>query len=127
MSIYLIASYSIKPKSSVRTQLAGWMNNPNNVSYDESVAISRKIKPKDLQMSKIIIDFTHRKIVKNGWADNRTFEDLFNYFYQGYPNYINPILKELGYSVHTIDRAVATTAEVTDVTPQPTGTSLSSS
>jgi len=125
MSIYLIASYSIKPKSGVRTQRAGWMDNTNNVSYDEGIAIARRIKTRDLQMSKIILDFTERKIVKNGWGDGRTFEELFSYFYQGYPNYINPILKELGYSVQTTDRSVPE-AETTEVTPQSVGTSISS-
>lgn len=125
MSIYLIASYSIKPKLGVRTQHAGWMDHTNNVSYDESIAIARRIKTRDLQMSKIILDFTERKVVKNGWGDGRTFEDLFSYFYQGYPNYINPIINELGYSVQTTDRSVQV-AEVTEIAPPAMGTSISS-
>jgi len=125
MSIYLIASYSMKPKSSVRTQRAGWMATPDNISYDESIAIARKIKLKDHQTSKIILDFTKRVVVKNTWNDGRSFEEMFSYFYNGYPQYINPILKELGYSVQTTDRSVPE-AEITEVTPQSVGTSISS-
>lgn len=124
MSIYLIAQYSIRPQRNVKTQLAGWMSDPNNVSYDESIAIARKLKPRDHQTSKIILDFTDRKVVKNTWNDGKSFDELFSYFYQGYPNYINPILKELGYSVETTDRS-AQEAEVAQV--QPAGTSISSS
>jgi hypothetical protein len=124
MSIYLIAQYSIRPQRNVKTQQAGWMSNPNNVSYDESIAIARKLKPRDHQTSKIILDFTDRKVVKNTWNDGKSFDELFSYFYQGYPNYINPILKELGYSVETTDRS-AQEAEVAQV--QPAGTSISSS
>jgi hypothetical protein len=115
----------MKPKSSVRTQRAGWMATPDNISYDESIAIARKIKLKDHQTSKIILDFTKRVVVKNTWNDGRSFEEMFSYFYNGYPQYINPILKELGYSVQTTDRSVPE-AEITEVTPQSVGTSISS-
>lgn len=126
MSIYLIAQYSIRPQRTAKTQLAGWMTQPGNISYDESIAIARKLKPRDHQMSKIILDFTDRRIVKNTWNDGKSFEELFSYFYQGYPNYINPILKELGYSVETTDRSVQE-ADVVEVAPQHMGSSLSSS
>jgi len=126
MSIYLIASYSIRPQRTVKTQKAGWMTNPSNISYDESIAIARKLKPRDHQTSKIILDFTDRRVIKNTWNDDKSFEELFSYFYQGYPNYINPILKELGYEIETTSNNVPT-ADVTEVAPQATGSSLSSS
>ena len=125
MSIYLIASYSMKPKSSARTQRSGWMANPGNISYDESIAIARKLKPRDHQTSKIILDFTDRRVIKNTWNDDKSFEELFSYFYQGYPNYINPILKELGYEIETTSNDVPT-ADVTEFVTQATGSSLSS-
>jgi len=125
MSIYLIATYSMKPKSGTRTQRAGWMDNPDNISYDEGIAIARKIKLKDHQTAKIILDFTKRVVVKNTWNDGRSFEEMFSYFYNGYPQYINPILNELGYSVQTTDRSVPE-AEITEVVPQSVGTSISS-
>jgi hypothetical protein len=115
----------MKPKSSARTQRAGWMANPGNISYDESIAIARKLKPRDHQTSKIILDFTDRRVIKNTWNDDKSFEELFSYFYQGYPNYINPILKELGYEIETTSNDVPT-ANVTEFAPQATGSSLSS-
>jgi len=115
----------MKPKSSARTQQAGWMANPGNISYDESIAIARKLKPRDHQTSKIILDFTDRRVIKNTWNDDKSFEELFSYFYQGYPNYINPILKELGYEIETTSNDV-TTADVIEFAPQATGSSLSS-
>ena len=126
MSIYLIAQYSIRPQRNVKTQQAGWMANPNNISYDESIAIARKIKTKDHQTAKIILDFTKRVVVKNTWNDGRSFEEMFSYFYNGYPKYIDPILAQLGYSVKTIDKSIET-ANVTEVTlPQTAGSSISS-
>ena len=127
MSIYLIAQYSIRPQRTVKTQHAGWMSNPSNISYDESIAIARKLKPRDHQTSKIILDFTDRRVIKNTWNDGKSFDELFSYFYQGYPNYINPILKELGYEVNTSNVTVPE-ADVTEVVqPQTVGSSLSSS
>ena len=126
MSIYLIAQYSLKPQRTAKTQKSGWMADSNNISYDESIAIARKLRPRDHQTSKIIIDFTDRKVIKNTWNDGKSFEELFSYFYQGYPNYINPIMRELGYEVKTTSNDVPV-ADVTEVAqPQVMGSSLSS-
>lgn len=121
MSIYLVAKYAMRPKQHVRTQKKGWMEDNNNFTYDESIAIARSLKKNDIQTSKIILDLSKREVFKNSWSNGKTFDELFSHFYQGYPDYINPIMNQLGYNVveqpsNIIDTP---TPEVTpEVTPQ---------
>jgi hypothetical protein len=42
--IYLIAYYLIKPKDPRRTKEAGYITNPDNFEYDESINITRGVK-----------------------------------------------------------------------------------
>lgn len=98
-SIYLIAYYTITPKERVRTAQPGWMDNPNNVSWNEQIAIARKVKPRDLQMAKVILDLGNRTVYRNTWRHDVSFDDLFEHFYNGYQKYLDPVIKELGYEM----------------------------
>lgn len=96
MSIYLVAYYFTKPKSTrVKTSRPGWMTQPGAVAYDEQVALSKKITNKDLTTAKVILDMGQKKIVKNGWMTNVNFDDLFLYYYGNYPQYTKDIMEKL--------------------------------
>jgi hypothetical protein len=92
--IYLVAFYSMKPKRHVRTEVAGWMKDPNNIRWDESVEITRGLK-KNAVNGKILLNLSQKKIEKNGWADNKTFNDLFKYFFKGYHSYITEVMTQI--------------------------------
>ena len=92
--IYLVAFYSMKPKRHVRTEVAGWMKDPNNIRGDESVEITRGLK-KNAVNGKILLNLSQKKIEKNGWADNKTFNDLFKYFFKGYHSYITEVMTQI--------------------------------
>jgi hypothetical protein len=95
-NLYLVAYYIVRPKNKkVRTQLEGWMKKPDSVSYDEQVAITRRLNNNDLSMAKIILDMKNKKVVKNGWLNNTSFDDLFLYFYKNYPQYTKEIMERL--------------------------------
>lgn len=88
-SIFLIAHYYIRPKSArTQTQIKGWMKDADNVSYDEQVAVAKRLKTNDYSTAKIILDLKGKKIVKNGWQTDATFDQLFGYFLNNYPQYI---------------------------------------
>lgn len=96
MSIYLVAYYFTKPKTPrVKTNREGWMTQPNAVAYDEQVALSKKITNKDLSTAKVILDMGQKKIVKNGWMNNVSFDDLFLYYYGNYPQYTKEVMEKL--------------------------------
>lgn len=95
-SIYLVAYYYQKPKTSrVRTSRAGWMNDQNNVAWDEQVAVCRQLKNRDLTTAKIILDLVRKQVVRNGWANQRSFDELFQHFQQGYPQYTTEIMNQI--------------------------------
>ena len=112
-SVYLVAYYTMKPKSHrVQTQVKGWMDNQDNVAWDEQVGITTKLKSKDISMAKVILDLSNRNVYRNGWNNGKGFDDLFEHYYQGYQRYLDPVIKELGYEMVPNEQAVEVAAEV---------------
>ncbi len=93
-NIYLVAQYFMKPKAHVRTHVKGWMNNPDNIRYDEKVEISRGLRSKDVN-AKIILDLTNKRVEKNGFATDRPFDEIFKYFFANYNEYIIKVMGQL--------------------------------
>lgn len=93
-NIYLVAQYYMKPKAHVRTHVKGWMNNPENIRYDEKVEISRGLRTRDLN-AKIILDLTNKQIHRNGFATDRPFDEIFKYFFANYNEYIIKVMTQL--------------------------------
>ncbi len=87
-SIYLIANYTALPKDPSKTKIAGYITNPENVVYDELVYVRKGLRDKDTKNS-VILDLTDEKIVKNIFNVDKTYSELFEYFYSGYTEYIN--------------------------------------
>jgi len=94
-SIYLVATYYMKPRSRVNTQLKGWMNDQENIAYDEKVDITRNLKKSDLSTAKVILDLKKKSVVRNGWNNDLDFDKIFEYFHNGYPQYTNSVMGEL--------------------------------
>lgn len=92
-----MAHYSMRPKPNIKTSSAGWMNDPNNIMYDEQVAITNGLKKHDLTYAKVILNLNTRTVERNTWKSEKTFDALFEYFYAGYPTYLDPVVNMLGY------------------------------
>lgn len=95
--IYLVAFYTMRPKYKNITQKSGWMNDPDNISYDESINIVLKLKNKDITTAKVILDLLNKTVVRNSWNSGKTFDELFEYYREGYPQYLEPMARQLGY------------------------------
>lgn len=96
MSIYLVAYYFQKPSNNrVKTQLAGWMKNSNNVSWDEQVAITKNLRNRDISTAKIILDMRNQRVVKNGWGTSQSFDDFYDYFNKSYPQYTKEVMEQV--------------------------------
>lgn len=99
-SVYLIAYYSVKPKDSrVNTSQKGWMSQDGNVAYDEQITVAKRLKTKDLQMAKVILDLSERTVFRNSWNNGKGFDDLFEHYYSGYQKYLDPVIDQLGYEM----------------------------
>lgn len=97
-SIYLIAKYTGRPKDPSQTAKAGYINNPENVEYEEQVYVTRGLRDKDLQ-NQVVLNLTEEKIVKNTFKSGATFEQAFTHFYEGYSEYINDCVNQLNETV----------------------------
>lgn len=94
-NLYLVAYYHIKPKNPNRTKEAGYMKDPTNFDYEESINITRGLKTRDSTTAKVILDLTEQNVVSNKFNDNRDFPSLLAHFQEGYPKYLNPLLAQL--------------------------------
>lgn len=85
-SAYLIAYYYARPRQDrrVRTHRAGWMS-AETVNLDEKIILAGRLKDRDLSMSRVILDFANKKVVKNTFLKGEGFQDLFMYFLSNYP------------------------------------------
>ena len=92
--IYLAAFYFMHPRRHIKTSVKGWMDDPNNVQWDEKVEITRGEKKNSLT-AKIVLDLSTKTVVRNSWGDNRSFDDLFKYFFKGYHQYITQVMTKL--------------------------------
>lgn len=94
-SIYLIAHYTAKPKDPRQTHKPGYMKDPANLSYDEQVQVSTRLRQKDINMAKIIMNLTSKTVDKNSFNSNKDFNELFKYFFKGYHKYITDVMVQL--------------------------------
>jgi hypothetical protein len=94
-AIHLIAFYVQKPRAGVQTQVAGWNKNPDNFQYDERIEFTRGLSGKDRQYAGVILNLAEKTIVYNKFGDKKTFDDLFKYFLEGYPEYVIQTMAQL--------------------------------
>ena len=63
-------------------------------TINEEVSVSRRIRPNDIQMCNVIMDYKHRKVEKcfiEGKVLDTDFERLHEYYKKIYPNYISQL------------------------------------
>ena len=92
-NIYLVAQYVQMPKQGVNTSKKGWMENPDNLRWDERVIISRGVKKRD-QHAQVLLDLSEKRVERNSFTD-RPFDELFDYFFANYSQYITQVMTQL--------------------------------
>lgn len=73
---------------------------------DEAVAVSKKIKPADLQTCNVIIDYAAKKVQKcviEGKVVDTDFERMDAYYKQVYPNLIQQLEKEAAITANSLN------------------------
>jgi hypothetical protein len=83
-----------KPKNPRQTSRAGYMQDPNNIQYDENVAIVRGWRDRYMQQS-VVLDLTNERVVKNSFTPGKTFEELFAHYHEGFGEYIEQTVNDL--------------------------------
>jgi hypothetical protein len=83
---YLLLTYYTKPDGKI----------------DESMAVSRNIKQRDIQTCNIILDFKKLQVVKasmGGAAVPRDFNRIVEYYHKHYASTIERLFAENGYEI----------------------------
>ena len=93
-NIYLVAFYSMKPRPGVKTNVKGWMNDPANITYDETIEISRGLK-KNSANAKVVLNMSNRSVDRNTWGTERSFDEYFKYFFKGWHQYLTAVMTQL--------------------------------
>lgn len=94
--LHLVAFYVQKPRRGVQTQIAGWMNNPDNIQYDERVEFTKGLSGKDQQYAGVILNLNAKTVVQNRYnKEQRDFDSLFKYFLEAYPKEVATVMAEL--------------------------------
>jgi hypothetical protein len=84
---YLILTYFQKPDGKI----------------DESMAVSKNLKTRDLQCANVILDFKKLEVVKasmNGEQVPKDFDKIVTYYMQFYEKIITRLFNENGYEVN---------------------------
>lgn len=94
---YLLLTYYKKPDGKI----------------DESMAVSQRIKPSDLQTANVILDFKKLEVIKasmGGTVVPRDWDRILSYYHQHYASTIERLLKENGYEIVKDDPPAETDA-----------------
>ena len=91
---YLICNYIMVPKNPSITSVPNQQKDPNNVQYDEQVFFDSKIRTKD-ESASVILNMETKTIEKNRLDEKLTYDQLHDYFYKAYKQYMDPVLKAL--------------------------------
>ena len=126
-NVFLVAKYFAKPKDRRMSSVKGYMQNPDNVQWDEQVEIIAGNKPNVFATAKIVLNITEQKVERNGFAgSNKSFSELFEYFYTASPKEIGRSLLAHGIRVEkpvddTVQQNVQAEGEASPG-PEPTAT-----
>ena len=92
--IHLVAFYVIKPKDPKKTKIKGYMTNPDNHQYDERIEFTKGLNPKDQTYAGVVLNLNTKTVLKNKFG-TKTFDELFKYFLEAYPQYIIQVMAQL--------------------------------
>ena len=94
LNIYLVANYVARPKDPKRTSEKGYMANPDNIQWDEQMFVARGFRDRYMQNS-VVLDLTEEKIIKNSFRTEKSFEEIFKHYHDGFAEYIEQTVNDL--------------------------------
>lgn len=92
--IYLVASYIQRPRNPKMTHIKGYIKDPANLRWDEAFTITRGVKKRD-QNAQILLDLTDKRVEKDSFGSERSFDDIFYYFFVNYHKQLVPVMSQI--------------------------------
>jgi hypothetical protein len=81
-----------------------YVTRPNG-QIDEATAVTKNLKPRDLQTANVILDFQLQQVVKctmNGIVVPKDWDRIVSYYYQHYTNIIERLFTENGHPINIV-------------------------
>jgi hypothetical protein len=97
--VYITAKYYAKPRNPRQTYKVGYMKDDANIQHDETIDVTLGLKNKDLESARIILNVSKQVITKNSFGGDKTFHDLFSYFYLNNREEIGDALARAGITI----------------------------
>lgn len=92
--IYLVATYYQKPKNPKMTSIKGYMKDPANIRWDESMTVTRGVKRKDMH-AQVVLDLTTKQVERNSFDTGKSFDEVFRYFITNYHKDLVPVMAQI--------------------------------
>lgn len=70
------------------------MDNFDNITYDESIEITRGVK-KNSSIAKVILNLSKKSVDRNTWGTARSFDEYFKHYFMGYHKYVTTVMTQL--------------------------------
>jgi hypothetical protein len=80
------------------------MKNPGNIKWDEELLVTYGLKNKDFLSARIVLNISQGRVERNSFQNDKTFEELFNYFYSNNKDELNQRFQMFGLSVETKEK-----------------------
>ena len=77
-----------------------------NGKIDESMVVSKRVKPRDWQMANVILDFKELQVLKASLQDNaipKDWDRIVGYYYPFYTNIMERLFTENGHEIPQIE------------------------
>jgi hypothetical protein len=81
-----------------------YVTKPNG-QIDEATAVTKNLKPRDLQTANVILDFKLQQVTKctmNGVVVPKDWDRIVSYYYQYYANIIERLFTENGHPINIV-------------------------
>lgn len=86
---FIVAIYTRTLRDPRQSHFKGIGNNTGAWADNEMIRCTKRLSRKDQTESSIILDVANRKIIKDRFESNKTFDDLYAYYLTNFADYIN--------------------------------------
>lgn len=128
--LYLVSNYVTLPKDKSQTRFAGYLKNEDNLTMDEQVAVTTKLKNRDYSTARIILNLSEKKIIKSSYTGPIEFDQLWKYFKTNYADQLKSVLQyvepETVVAAPAAEETGPSTVETSAVVTSPVSSTVSS-
>jgi hypothetical protein len=86
---YIVATYTRTLRDPRQSHVKGIGDVTGAWADNEMIRCTKRLSKKDQTESSIILDVAARKVIKDRFESNKTFDELYSYYLTNFADYIN--------------------------------------